>query len=77
MRVKIGNVLSDEQLVTGGAVQSSVLGVLDHNAVMEIIDKSLQDTDVFKYVDDLTVEEEIAKEIQCLIDSASSPVSTS
>ena len=56
MRVKIGNVLSDEQEVTGGTVQGSVLVVLDHNAVMEFVDEALDSTDVFKYVDDLTVE---------------------
>ena len=40
MRVKIGNLLSEEKIVTGGAVQGSVLGVLDHNAVLEYIDES-------------------------------------
>ena len=34
MRVKTGNILSQEPEVTGGAVQSSVLGVMDHNAVI-------------------------------------------
>ena len=38
MQVKIGNVLSDPVPVTGGAVQGSFLGVLDHNAVLENID---------------------------------------
>ena len=37
--VKFGNKLSDEQEVTGGAVQRSVLGVMDHNAVVELFDK--------------------------------------
>ena len=36
--VKVGNILSDPSPVTGGAVQGSVLGVLDHNAVMETVD---------------------------------------
>ena len=36
MRVKIGSILSTERDVTGGAVQGSVLGVMDHNAVMEL-----------------------------------------
>ena len=39
MTVKIGNTLSPPELVTGGAVQGSVLGVLDHNAVMESVDE--------------------------------------
>ena len=38
MRVKIGNLLSDPISVPGGAVQGSILGVLDHNAVLESID---------------------------------------
>ena len=37
MRVKIGNLPSNEHHVHGGAVQESVLGVLDHNAVLEFI----------------------------------------
>ena len=58
MRDNIGNVLSSEQEVTGGAVQGSVLGVMDHNAVMEYVGK-----DFFKYVDDLTLTEPIKKTI--------------
>ena len=38
MKVKVGNILSDPIPVTGGAVQGSILGVLDHNAVLEDID---------------------------------------
>ena len=34
MQVKVGNTLSPRLHVTGGAVQGSVLGVMDHNAVM-------------------------------------------
>ena len=37
MRVKVGDVLSDPVPVTGGAVLGSVLGVLDHNTVLEDI----------------------------------------
>ena len=71
MRVKIGNILSDKQAVTGGAVQGSVLGVLDHNAVMEFVDKDLnEETEVYKYVDDLTLEETIDKEIPSLVDTS-------
>ena len=46
MRVKIGNILSEEKPVTGGAVQGSVLGVLDHNAVLETIDEDI-DQDIY------------------------------
>ena len=42
MRVKIGNVLSEETEITGGAVQGSVLGVMDHNAVLEYIDDDIE-----------------------------------
>lgn len=55
MRVKIGNVLYDPKAVTGGVVQGSVLGVMDHNAVLEGINDNI-DQDMFKYVDDLTME---------------------
>ena len=55
MRVKIGNILSNEKIITGGAVQGSVLGVLDHNAVLEFVDEDLDvnSTGIYKYVDDL------------------------
>ena len=36
MRVKIGNILSEEMPVTSGTVQGRVLGVLDPNAVFFI-----------------------------------------
>ena len=67
MRVKIGNILSDHKPVTGGAVQGSVLGVMDHNAVLEGINDNI-DQDMFKYVDDLTMEETVSGSIPCLID---------
>ena len=41
MRVKVGNILSHEQEVTGGAVQGSILGVMDHNAVLEDINDDI------------------------------------
>ena len=69
MRVKIGNIVSSERDVTGGAVQGSVLGVMDHNAVMEFVDEEL-DGDFFKYVDDLTMAEEIGREVDCMIDNS-------
>ena len=59
MQVKIGNALSDAFPVTGGAVQGSVLGVMDHNAVMENVDENFL-TDSHKYVIDLTTTEAIA-----------------
>ena len=59
MTVKVGNTLSEPQSVTGGApgvVQGSVLGVLDHNLVMERVDEEFV-SDSHKYVDDLTTTE--------------------
>ena len=58
MRGKVGNVLSDNVSITGGAVQGSILGVLDHNAVLEdIVEDLAQQTE--KYVDDMTLFEAI------------------
>ena len=37
-----GNIISEEKSITGGAVQGSVLGVLDHNVVLEFIDEDLE-----------------------------------
>ena len=71
MRVKIGYTLSTERDVTVGAVQGSVLGVMDHNAVMEYIDEDI-DGDFFKYVDDLTITECIPNTADCLIDNSGS-----
>ena len=39
MRVKIGNVCSADNEVTGGAVQGSIMGVMDHNAVLDNIEE--------------------------------------
>ena len=69
MRVKIGNVVSDEREITGGAVQGSVLGVMDHNAVMELVDEDLEEAEIFKYVDDLTVLEMVEAGVPCIVDS--------
>ena len=55
MSVKLGTVLSSPKPVTGGAVQGSVLGVLDHNVVLNNLDDELLETYVAKYVDDMTV----------------------
>ena len=67
MRVKIGNILSDHKEVTGGAVQGSVLGVMDHNAVLEGINDNM-DQNMFKYIDDLTMEETVDSAVPCLIE---------
>ena len=68
MHVKIGNILSQEKPVTGGAVQGSVLGVLDHNAVIEFIDDNVEQG-IYKYIDDLTLSEEIPQSIDSIIDN--------
>ena len=64
MSVKIGSCLSEPLSVTGGAVQGSILGVMDHNAVLEDIDNRLPDKTMQKYVDDATITECI-KKAQC------------
>lgn len=69
MRVKVGNLISKEHAVTGGAVQGSVLGVLDHNAVMEYLDEDIDYQNKYKYVDDLTAEEQIEQNIDFLIEN--------
>ena len=68
MRVKIGNILSEEKIVAGGAVQGSVLGVLDHNTVLEYIDEEI-DQEVYKYIDDLTLAEAIPQGVESIIDN--------
>ena len=42
MVVKVGTTLSKPIKITGGAVQGSVLGIMDHNAVLESLDDDLQ-----------------------------------
>ena len=51
MSVKLGTVLSNPKPVTGGAVQGSVLGVLDHNVVLNNLDDELLEVYVAKYID--------------------------
>ena len=41
MSVKLGTTLSDPKKVTGGAAQGSVLGVIDHNIVLNNLDDDL------------------------------------
>ena len=55
MQVKLGTFLSDPLPVTGGAVQGSVLGVLDHNVVLNNLDDDLLEIYVAKYIDDMTL----------------------
>ena len=68
MHVKIGNMMSDQKSVTGGAVQGSVLGIMDHNAVLEFINDDIEQ-DMYKYIDDLTLEDLITKDVPYLCDS--------
>ena len=82
MQVKIGNILSDKLTVTGGAVQGSILGVMDHNAVLEDLEDDFEQRNE-KYVDDMTLFEGLNSEIpacvNCLLYTSPSPrdVSTS
>ena len=69
MRFKIGNDLSDLKSITGGAIQGSVLGVMNHNAVLEFINDDV-DQEMYKYIDDLTLEEVISRDVPYLIDSS-------
>ena len=61
MSVKVGNKKSCLHAVTGGAVQGSILGVLDHNAVMEFIDDDFENMSL-KYVDDMTTVESLPRQ---------------
>ena len=61
MQIQIWNVLSGEREVTGEAVQGSILGVMDHNAVLKTVDNSFE-LKKLKYGDDMTTEERIGLE---------------
>lgn len=67
MQVKVGNILSDPIMVTGGAVQGSILGVLDHNAVLENIDSDFTQP-TSKYVDDMTLVENTMRYAPSIVD---------
>ena len=41
MGLKVGNTLTSKKLVTGGAVQGSVLGVKDRNTVVKVVDDGI------------------------------------
>ena len=69
MVVKVGNTISDPKPVTGGAVQGSILGVLDHNAVIEFVDQGFT-VNTEKYVDDMTLIESIPRDATPYMDEA-------
>ena len=54
--------------MTGGAVQGSVLGVMDHNAMMEGVDDEEMLTECHKYVDDLTNTETLGPDSDSYVD---------
>ena len=68
MVVKVGTEISEPVRITGGAVQGSVLGILDHNAVLESLDDNLLDIYIAKYVDDITLIEAVPKSVATDID---------
>ena len=72
MQVKLGTVVSTPQMVIGGAVQGSVLGVLDHNVVLNDLDDELLDIYVAKYVDDMTIIETVTSNFPTTIDTSGS-----
>ena len=67
MQVKIGNIQLRPIPVTGGAVQGSLLGVLDHNAVLESIDDIFRQP-ASKYMDDMTLGERTEKDEPSVVD---------
>ena len=71
MSVRIGTLTSDKLPITSGAVQGSVLGVLDHNVVLNHLDKNLPDSIYSaKYMDDLTLIETVPNSVQTDIDTS-------
>ena len=65
MSVKVGTHISVPKQVTGGAVQGSVLGVLDHNVVLNSLDDEVDPTThVTKYVDDMTLIETVPADVE-------------
>ena len=69
MQVKLGTHLSEPKPVTGGAVQGSVLGVLDHNVVLNNLDDDLLEIYVAKYVDDMTLIDVVPNSVPTDIDT--------
>ena len=77
MSVKIGTVLSEPRVVTGGAVQGSVLGVIDHNVVLNNLDDNILDIYIAKYVDDMALIDIVDNEVQTTVDNtANRPLHT-
>ena len=72
MSVKLGTVLSEPRPVTGGAVQGSVLGVLDHNIVLNNLDDDLLSIYVAKYIDDMTLIDTVDNSVPTVIDNSPS-----
>ena len=68
MSVKLGTLLSDPKPVTGEAVQGSVLGVLDHNVVLNNLDDNLLEIYIAKYIVDMTVVDTVDNEVRTEID---------
>ena len=68
MSVKLGTTLSDQKKVTGGAVQGSVLGVLDHNVVLNNLDDDLLSVYIAKYVDDMTIIDTVENSVPTVVD---------
>ena len=72
MVVKVGTVISEPVRITGGAVQGSLLGILDHNAVLESLDDELLGIYIAKYVDDITILESVPNDVPVTEDSSGS-----
>ena len=69
MQVKLGTYLSEPLRVTGGAVQGSVLGVLDHNVVLNNLDDDHLGIYEAKYIDDMTLVDVAPNDIPTDIDN--------
>ena len=75
MSVKLGTVMSSPKTVTGGAVQGSILGMLDHNVVLNNLDDELLQVYIAKYMDDMTIIDIVNNSVATIVDdSASRPV---
>ena len=70
MQVKLGLHLSEPLPVTGRAIQGSVLGILDHNVVLNNLDDDLLDIYVAKYINDMTLVDVADNEVPTDIDTS-------
>ena len=70
MSVKLGTTMSGLRVVTGGAVQGSVLGVLDHNIILNNLDDNVLEVYVAKYIDNMTIVDTVGNEVRTEIDSS-------